>query len=202
MCARSCDEDLAALSRHRARDVDETHVCSDDPECTLSVDEHWFVSMSTRTARSDDRSASGAASRRCAHRVNFEFAGNRATQRIRHVRANLLSRPSSPSPTRSSIDSPRAIHSSRPRPASPATTTAARLLRRQATSRSGADRAQPADLETLDAHSDVDRIAAAVIRERLSASLALDGERRVSDGRSRSSSHRSRRFARCSNSCR
>ena len=22
-----------------------SHVCSDDPECTLSVDEHWFVSV-------------------------------------------------------------------------------------------------------------------------------------------------------------
>jgi hypothetical protein len=24
---------------------DATHVCSDDPDCTLEVDEHWFVSL-------------------------------------------------------------------------------------------------------------------------------------------------------------
>jgi hypothetical protein len=24
---------------------DATHVCSDDPDCTLSVNEHWFMSI-------------------------------------------------------------------------------------------------------------------------------------------------------------
>ena len=24
---------------------DVSHVCSDDPDCTLGVDEHWFISL-------------------------------------------------------------------------------------------------------------------------------------------------------------
>jgi hypothetical protein len=24
---------------------DDSHVCSDDPDCTLSVNEHWFMSV-------------------------------------------------------------------------------------------------------------------------------------------------------------
>lgn len=24
---------------------DTTHVCSDDPECRLDVDEHWFITL-------------------------------------------------------------------------------------------------------------------------------------------------------------
>jgi len=40
-----CDEDL--LHCHgTAIMIDElSHVCSDDPDCTLGVDEHWFVSL-------------------------------------------------------------------------------------------------------------------------------------------------------------
>jgi len=40
----SCANDL----RHchgTALAGDGAHVCSDDPECTLSVDEHWFVAL-------------------------------------------------------------------------------------------------------------------------------------------------------------
>ena len=25
--------------------MDDTHVCSDDPDCTLNVNEHWFMSV-------------------------------------------------------------------------------------------------------------------------------------------------------------
>jgi len=24
---------------------DDSHVCSDDPDCTLSINEHWFMSV-------------------------------------------------------------------------------------------------------------------------------------------------------------
>ncbi|MGD0853712.1 MAG: hypothetical protein ABSA07_10210 [Acidimicrobiales bacterium] len=39
-----CDEDLQHC-HGTAIVIDEfSHVCSDDPDCTLGVDEHWFVS--------------------------------------------------------------------------------------------------------------------------------------------------------------
>jgi hypothetical protein len=41
----SCDENLAHCHGTALVSVDHNHVCSDDPECTLSVDEHWFVSF-------------------------------------------------------------------------------------------------------------------------------------------------------------
>jgi len=38
----SCDADLAHC--HGTALVSDAHyVCSDDPDCTLSIDEHWFV---------------------------------------------------------------------------------------------------------------------------------------------------------------
>jgi hypothetical protein len=44
VCA-SCDENLAHCHGTALVSIDETHVCSDDPECMLSVDEHWFISF-------------------------------------------------------------------------------------------------------------------------------------------------------------
>jgi hypothetical protein len=41
----SCDENLAHCHGTALLSVDEHYVCSDDPDCTLSVDEHWFVSF-------------------------------------------------------------------------------------------------------------------------------------------------------------
>jgi hypothetical protein len=40
-----CDDNL--LHCHGTAIVidDATHVCSDDPDCTLSVNEHWFMSV-------------------------------------------------------------------------------------------------------------------------------------------------------------
>jgi hypothetical protein len=40
-----CDDNL--LHCHGTAIVidDATHVCSDDPDCTLSVNEHWFRSI-------------------------------------------------------------------------------------------------------------------------------------------------------------
>jgi hypothetical protein len=43
-CA-SCDADLAHCHGTAIMIDDDAHVCSDDPDCTLSVDEHWFVSI-------------------------------------------------------------------------------------------------------------------------------------------------------------
>jgi hypothetical protein len=40
-----CDDNLVHC-HGTALVIDEgSHVCSDDPDCTLSVDEHWFVSL-------------------------------------------------------------------------------------------------------------------------------------------------------------
>jgi hypothetical protein len=41
----SCDENLAHCHGTALVSVEETYVCSDDPECTLTVDEHWFVAF-------------------------------------------------------------------------------------------------------------------------------------------------------------
>jgi hypothetical protein len=40
-----CDDNL--LHCHGTAIVDATgsHVCSDDPDCTLSINEHWFMSV-------------------------------------------------------------------------------------------------------------------------------------------------------------
>jgi hypothetical protein len=43
-CA-SCDARLAHCHGTAIVIDDTTHVCSDDPDCTLDVDEHWFVSL-------------------------------------------------------------------------------------------------------------------------------------------------------------
>ncbi|MFY9783852.1 MAG: hypothetical protein WAK12_10025 [Acidimicrobiales bacterium] len=40
----SCEEDLQHCHGTAIVMDDATHVCSDDPDCTLSVDEHRFVS--------------------------------------------------------------------------------------------------------------------------------------------------------------
>jgi hypothetical protein len=41
----SCDEDLAHCHGTALVSLDANHLCSDDPECTLSIDEHWFVAF-------------------------------------------------------------------------------------------------------------------------------------------------------------
>ena len=43
-CA-SCEEDLRHCHGIAIMLDDATHVCSDDPDCTLEMAEHWFVSL-------------------------------------------------------------------------------------------------------------------------------------------------------------
>jgi hypothetical protein len=40
-----CDEDLAHCHGTALVSIDESYVCSEDPECTLRIDEHWFVAF-------------------------------------------------------------------------------------------------------------------------------------------------------------
>jgi hypothetical protein len=40
-----CDEDLQHCHGTAIMIDEDSHVCSDDPACTLRADEHWFVSM-------------------------------------------------------------------------------------------------------------------------------------------------------------
>jgi hypothetical protein len=40
-----CENDLQHCHGTALVDVDGAHVCSDDPDCILDVDEHWFVSL-------------------------------------------------------------------------------------------------------------------------------------------------------------
>ena len=132
--------------------------------CPIEDDEDSFVG--------DDRR------RRRICRVDFgctfRFAGNRKPKESSHVRITPHRRPSSPSPTRSSIDSRRAILSSRPRRASPATNVCCPISPRR-----NSDATRPRHCVTcrrsrlLESHSDVDRIAKEVLRERLSVRLAL-----------------------------
>jgi hypothetical protein len=43
-CA-SCEEELRHCHGTAIIVDGATHVCSDDPDCTLEVGEHWFVSL-------------------------------------------------------------------------------------------------------------------------------------------------------------
>jgi hypothetical protein len=43
-CA-GCDEQLQHCHGTAVIIDETTHVCSDDPDCTLEVAEHWFVSL-------------------------------------------------------------------------------------------------------------------------------------------------------------
>ena len=40
-----CEDDLQHCHGTAIVIDDYSHVCSDDPECTLSVNEHWFMSI-------------------------------------------------------------------------------------------------------------------------------------------------------------
>jgi hypothetical protein len=40
-----CDDDLRHCHGTAIVFDDYSHVCSDDPDCTASVDEHWFMTL-------------------------------------------------------------------------------------------------------------------------------------------------------------
>jgi hypothetical protein len=40
-----CDDDLTHCHGTALVMDNGAHVCSDDPDCTLSIDAHWFVSL-------------------------------------------------------------------------------------------------------------------------------------------------------------
>jgi hypothetical protein len=40
-----CDDHLQHCHGTAIVMDDDTHVCSDDPDCTLNVNEHWFMSV-------------------------------------------------------------------------------------------------------------------------------------------------------------
>jgi hypothetical protein len=40
-----CDDNLLHCHGTAIVMSDSSHVCSDDPDCTLSVNEHWFMSI-------------------------------------------------------------------------------------------------------------------------------------------------------------
>jgi hypothetical protein len=40
-----CEDHLLHCHGTALVSSDESHVCSDDPDCTLSVNEHWFMSV-------------------------------------------------------------------------------------------------------------------------------------------------------------
>jgi hypothetical protein len=40
-----CDDNLQHCHGTAIVIDDDSHVCSDDPECTLSINEHWFMSI-------------------------------------------------------------------------------------------------------------------------------------------------------------
>jgi hypothetical protein len=40
-----CDDHLQHCHGTAIVIDDDSHVCSDDPDCTLSVDEHWFMTV-------------------------------------------------------------------------------------------------------------------------------------------------------------
>ena len=42
---RSCELDLRHCHGTALVGSDETYVCTDDPDCTLCVDEHWYVTF-------------------------------------------------------------------------------------------------------------------------------------------------------------
>jgi hypothetical protein len=44
----SCDADLQHCHGTAIVLDDATHVCSDDPDCTLEMTEHWFVSLDAK----------------------------------------------------------------------------------------------------------------------------------------------------------
>ena len=41
-----CDQDLVHCHGTAIVNVDQSHVCSDDPECHLAVELHFFISVS------------------------------------------------------------------------------------------------------------------------------------------------------------
>jgi hypothetical protein len=41
----TCDEELQHCHGTAIVIGDALHACSDDPDCTSSIDEHWFVSI-------------------------------------------------------------------------------------------------------------------------------------------------------------
>jgi hypothetical protein len=41
----SCLEDLQHCHGTAIVNVDGAHVCSDEPQCTLAIDEHWYVAL-------------------------------------------------------------------------------------------------------------------------------------------------------------
>jgi hypothetical protein len=45
MVCTSCDKDLSHCHGTALVSADGAHVCSDDPQCTLAIDEHWFVAL-------------------------------------------------------------------------------------------------------------------------------------------------------------
>ena len=40
-----CDDDLVHCHGTAIVTSEDSHVCSDDPDCTLSVNEYWFMSI-------------------------------------------------------------------------------------------------------------------------------------------------------------
>jgi hypothetical protein len=43
-----CENELRHCHGTALVDVNGAHVCSDDPDCILDVDEHWFVSLNEK----------------------------------------------------------------------------------------------------------------------------------------------------------
>jgi hypothetical protein len=40
-----CDDNLVHCHGTAIVDANGAHVCSDDPDCTLSINEHWYMSI-------------------------------------------------------------------------------------------------------------------------------------------------------------